>query len=364
MASDKNHMRAVVRGAAASGEARVRVISITESAGMVIDDIEPGARPGVPVVKVVRPGHRLAARLRPGRTAHPRHGFVREYGERTVASLALIPLLRDLKRRGQVDVVHFFDNLGPGAGLAARSAGVPAVVTMLARTAGGGQFARSLLWRLSFLTVDAVIASNDVLADELRANGAPVRAVIPIAADGAAEQLAASDRDLVVWTGRLQGMGEAELQVAAPAMAAAMAATPGMRAEVWPKPEFAEQYGPLARQAGLRVRVPGAQFHGLLGRIRVLVSPVRDPQSVVGPPLTWIEAAASGVVVVTTPCRGIPEQDMAARRVVVASSFSEESIQTAIAEAWTLAPQLSEPDQSSSTAGIVASHLDLWRELT
>lgn len=357
--SDKIFMRDVACAAREDYGMDVRVVSIAETRRWVAtppqtsdSDLEP--------TYVPRPFHKVTA-VTSGSLAHRRHGAVREYAEKTSAVLSLAPVLARLRGSSGARYVHFFDNLGPAAGVVARSVGLRAGVTLLASNGSSRSLARRAYWRASFVGVHDVVAGSEELARDLAENGVRVRAVIPWAASVVAREPSVpfSARRKVVWAGPLQCSAGDELRLAAATMASLAGDVPDSEPEVWPKPEFASTYSQIAQAYRVPVRVPGSGFLDDLSRVRVLVSPVPGSGCIVAPPLTWLEAVESGAVVVTTPCRGLPAPLVEGGGVVVAKDRSAPALRDAILAAWhSEGPTVGH----MPTARLVAArYAELWR---
>jgi len=134
---------------------------------------------------------------------------------------------------------------------------------------------------------------------------------------------------------------------------------PDVDVEVWPKPEYVSEYSTIAATRHIPLHVPGAAFLDDLSQVRVLVSPVPGSDYIVAPPLTWLEAVASGCTVVTTPCRGLPAPLLEGGGVVVARDRSVPALQAAVAAAWRSAGPAVE--DMPTTHAAAARYAELWR---
>jgi hypothetical protein len=356
--SDKTFMRDVARSAMLDHGLDVRIVSIAETRRWAASPPELTDEKPLPLY-VPRPLHSATA-TRGGSLAHPEHGMVREYVERTATALALAPVLMLLRAQSAARCVHFFDNLGPAAGLAARRAGLRSGMTLQSSNSALARPIRRVFWRTSCIGMDDVVTGSRDLAEELILSGVHVGAVIPWgpARRPGRQMLPREDRCLVVWTGRLGSSGINELRLAASAIRLAARVLPQIVGEVWPKPEYEYEYSAVARQHALTVRVPGHAFTDALEKVRVLVSPVPDPECIVGPPLTWLEAIAGGATVVTTPCRGLPTEAVASGAIVVARERSIKALRDAVLEAWS---QTSASRWHTGTAReAAAKYVELW----
>lgn len=332
-ASDKTFMRDVAIAASQDHGADLVLVSIAEHRGWALPAGERDTF--ADIFFVPRPFH-SAQRNSSGTLAHPNHRGLREYAERTVAAVALAPLLRRLRDDRGARYVHFFDNLGPGAALVARSLGLRCGVTILGSNSAKRPGLRRVFWRASTNGVHDVIAGSRALRDELQGDGVAVRDVIPWGPSGTLMPHGPTypARKTVVWTGPLGSSGPLEARFAARAMALARRRLPEMRPCVWPKPEYVHEYAAIARESGVDVETPGRDFLRMLGEARILVSPVADATSIVRPNLTWLEAAQLGATVITTPCRGIDDTLIRAGSVLVAPELSVGALADAIVQAW------------------------------
>ena len=312
------------------------------------------------IAYVPRPLHRVKP---PSSTslAHVRHSRLREYGERTAAAIALIPLLRRLRDERSVAYVHFFDNLGPGAGLLARVLGIRSGVTLLGSAGSAGSKQTRAFWRASTCGIQDVVAGSQALRRELEAAAVPVRAVIPWGPKrrpATAPTVPVGSRRVVAWSGPLGNSGPREALISARAMALARDQIPALRACLWSKPEYAAQYRPIAEEFRLTFEVPGQLFLQRLDDVRILVSPVAHAHEIVRPDLTWLEAIQSGVRVVTTPCKGLDQSLVRTRSVIVAEESSPQAVAAAIACAWTDSGQLTTDLWTAEDAA--RQYVQLW----
>ena len=366
-ASDKTFMRDVVQAVAAAGRLRPIVLSVTSCAQVVAQRCgASGEDCLVPIFmrpRAMHPAEPPCDRPSALGRADRRHPPAREYLERSLTCLRIWRFARWAKRRYGVRHVHFFDNLGPLMAPAVARAGLTCGATMHASTGDASSRSRPSLWRASLRHVDSVVAGSDDMGALLESCGVHVDTVIPWGPSPrpGLELPPATERDLVVWAGPVQGMRERELELAAQAMRAAADAVDGMRLEVWPKPS-AVRYLEIAKRHGIPGTVHEDAFLDELPRIRVLVSPTPSPDVVVAPPLTWLEAIQAGAIVVTTPCRGIPRELLEAGRMVVASGRTPTDLRDAIVRAWEGEPRDGDHRWTSQDAAL--RYEELWAGYT
>jgi len=357
--SDKTFMRDIALAAEEDHGLDVRVVSIAETRQWLATppqtcDTHP------PLVFAQRPFHAVTPVAR-GTLAHEHHNPSQEYAERTSAALALASVLARLRAASGARYVHFFDNLGPAAGVVARSVGLRSGVTLLSSNGSSRSLKRRAFWRASFLGMHDVVAGSPELARDLTISGVRVRAVIPWAAsvDSSGPSVPYSARRKLVWAGPLMCSAADELRLAAATMSNLAGVMPDVDVEVWPKPEYVSEYSTIAATRHIPLHVPGAAFLDDLSQVRVLVSPVPGSDYIVAPPLTWLEAVASGCTVVTTPCRGLPAPLLEGGGVVVARDRSVPALQAAVAAAWRLAGPAVE--DMPTTHAAAARYAELWR---
>jgi len=357
--SDKTFMREVALAAEQDHGLDVRVVSIAETRQWVAT--APQTCDATPkLVYAPRPFHAVSP-MTGGSLAHERHSPLREYAEKTSAAIALAPVLRRLRAASGARYVHFFDNLGPAAGVVASGVGLRSGVTLLCSNGSSSSLTRRAYWRSSFLGIDDVVAGSQELARDLTLNGVSVRAVIPWAVGRHRQEahVPYSTRRRLVWAGPLMCSGADELRLALVPMSDLAGIVPDVVAEVWPKPEYVSLYSAIAETHGTPVRVPGAAFLDELPRVRVLVSPVPGPDYIVAPPLAWLEAVSCGCTVVTTPCRGLPAPLVEAGAVIVAKNRSVPALKEAIVTAWrSEGPAVKDLPTAKAAA---ARYVELWR---
>lgn len=363
-ASDKNFMRGLVSASVAEGLQPI-VLSIGRVDGVLAEAV--GGERHATVYSLARPLHprRPGAEMTPSAHRHFHERRLIEYAERVLCCLALRRRIAWAARRHQAVAVHYFDNLGPGMRFAAGR--LPSALTLIGSTGSRENLVRRALWRTSLGRIDSLVCGSVELAESVPAVCRNRVTVIPWAAADAFEPadaaLAPRDRSLVVWSGPLQGGTERELRVALEAMRLARRSAPEMDLRIWPKPEYAAGVeATVGACGGAVVESPGRGFAARLREARILVSPVMSAQTVVGPPLTWLEAVACGVTVVSTPCLGVSRELLESGAIVLAESTSVESVARAIVQAWET--QVPWPVSLPSIEDAAKAYAMVWREAT
>lgn len=234
--------------------------------------------------------------------------------------------LRSIVARHEVEVIHFMDNVGVGAGLT-RWQQRPATVTMSYL----GFYTVNRL-RSQYLSGCARLASGIAVANPMMATALRPRAmagdrsrVIPWGSDpdpAVADDLTRNSArarlaeghgltgdQLIVWTGHTQQLGDAELHLAYDAVRAVTRSHPDVEAVFLLKPECEpNRYRHLATD---RIRVCSSAeappFGDHLLGADVFLAPVARADTIVTPPLTWIEAMQAGTPIVSSDAPGVAE---------------------------------------------------------
>lgn len=239
-------------------------------------------------------------------------------------SLTLLRLLfaiereRDLRAKGHV---HFMDNLGPLMRLARGRLGGTVSATAAAYQRSGHVYDSYL--RASYGALDLVVAQSEALRARLAALGvnASRSCTVPwgVPATFAEGHAALNEYEraalgvlpgerVVLWTGFIQQVQEPDLRFALRAIEGFVQDMPRTRFVFVLKPEhYSPRYHELA-PSGVRVlNSDRLDFLRLLATADVLFSPIEPRDIVVAPPLTWIEALAFGIPIVTTDVGGVRE---------------------------------------------------------
>ena len=265
-----------------------------------------------------------------GRRSTPRGGsYRRTIGliEKQLVVRRIVSELATILGDRPAQAVHLMDNFGPGNRLIARAVrkhGARLSVTSIAYERRGRRLYDRFL-QLSYASRDLrVVALSHRLRARLRDLGVSAEAITHIPWGVAPGHVALSgDRDearrkagippqvpVFLWAGFIQQVREADFELAYKLATESRAR--GLEATfVFAfKPEtFRPSYGPLDRpDAGVRV-MPTApeEFAAVVAASDALFSPIFDRDCIVAPPLTWIEAMAAGLPVLTTDVPGAEE---------------------------------------------------------
>jgi glycosyltransferase involved in cell wall biosynthesis len=261
------------------------------------------------------------------RTAGGSHRRILGQIRRQLVVKSIVAEVRDVLRDGSVWQLHLMDNFGPGSRVIARAAqqlGAGASVTALAYERRGRIFYDRFL-RASYAIPEArVVALSRQLERRLLELGVrPDRlqripwgvTVADPAEDGDPRSVRAAlgmppGRPLILWAGFIQQVREPDFHRAF--RLATAAREQGLDAAVvfaFKPDTIRSEYASLSRpDLGIHVRATQVdEFREILSAADVLFSPVVNRDCIVAPPLTWIEAMASGSPVLTTSVPGADE---------------------------------------------------------
>jgi len=252
---------------------------------------------------------------------HHKHQPAREIAEILLTTLVQLPKLRRLVRNGQVDAIHFMDNMGPSMPLVKRALPGPMVTHSAMAYAPRGRFYDRYL-QMSMRALDRIIPYSQAYATRLRDLGiAPGRIeVIRWGVEPREEELGEADRSrvrsaygvrqdarLLVWSGFIQQIGEADFRAALEVARKVTEARPNCRFIFAFKPKsFRPEFKELASPA-IRVETNVERFAELLEAADLFYSPILRLDAIVAPPLTWLEAMSLGTPVITTAAGGVDE---------------------------------------------------------
>ena len=239
----------------------------------------------------------------------------------------LVAELGDVMRGRPDSRVHLMDNFGLAnhvLALATRRAGGRLSIAAIAYERRGRRLYDTFL-RLSYRVRGArVVAYSRRLAERLHRLGVPasrlaripwgVRSGVPESAEA---RIAARVRlglpvtgSIVLWAGFIQQVREPDFWLAYRLAQAARKQQMdasfifAFKPETF-RPEYAACHRPLD---GIHVlATPVATFADAMSSADILLSPIESRDCVVAPPLTWIEAMAAGVPVLTTDVAGAEE---------------------------------------------------------
>ncbi len=236
--------------------------------------------------------------------------------------LRIRPLIRRLVREYKITNVHCMDNFGPAMHLLRRWV-TPIPVSVSAM----GYYARVPFhdWYLKrcFQGLDAIVPFSEVYARKMIEFGLPEQkvCVIPWGIDphsagkiarpeeraGLKQSLGIdSDQSLVLWTGFIQQIGEKELYLSMEIARGLVSRRKDVHLVFALKPEcYRSEYERFVNPQ-IKLLVTNVNlFRQLLRAADYLLSPITNTNSIVTPPLTWIEAMAVGVPIVTNRVRGV-----------------------------------------------------------
>ena len=232
------------------------------------------------------------------------------------------PLVRRLAAEHNITNIHCMDNFGPVMRLLKRwVAPIPVSVSAMGYYARGPLHDRYL--QLCYRGLDAVVPYSTAYRQKLLELGLPGQRLyaIPwgISPDSCAKAATPEDREelkralgiergckLILWTGFIQQIKEKELFASLEIAQSLVQYSDDVHFVFALKPEcYHSDYQAFAAPRIRVLATTNRDFLRLLRAADYLLSPVTNIRSIVTPPLTWIEAMAVGVPVITNKLPGV-----------------------------------------------------------
>ena len=171
----------------------------------------------------------------------------------------------------------------------------------------------SALRAMALKKTDRVFAGTEAARERLITDGcAPERVVVQpwgCAAPAPRQPIqdAGGSRVRILWSGPLQQIGREDLLKSLTLAQRVRQRRRDIHFTFSLKPEcFSEEFKSF-EAPGIEVRSGGRSFLGELESFDAFLSPVSERQSTPAPPLTWLEAMAAGVPIITTAHPGVDE---------------------------------------------------------
>jgi glycosyltransferase involved in cell wall biosynthesis len=323
--SDKNYWHAMLPMLAETME---QIVVISYNYRKVSIEIQPAPNRDIQIYNV-RPSHfGIDLRADPSTAYNPEkcHSHFKSPPRSPVEYLAscvrILPLIRHLVAEQGITNIHCMDNFGPVMRLIRHWVSpVPISVSAM------GYYARGPFhdWylQLCYQGVDAIVPYSQAYGQKLQSLGLPAEKlrIIPWGIDvqsvgelvTAEEQSALKrrlelepDYQMVLWAGFLQQIKEKELQASLEIASDLVRQRDDVQFVFALKPEC---YDPsLQRFSMPQIRLLSTNneiFFQLLRAADYFLSPITNTKSIVTPPLTWVEAMAAGVPIITNEIPGV-----------------------------------------------------------
>jgi glycosyltransferase involved in cell wall biosynthesis len=323
--SDKNYWHAMLPALA---ETLQRIVVISYNYRRVSAEIQPTPNRDIQIYNV-RPSHLgIDLRADPSTAHNPEkcHSHFKSPPRSPVEYFAscvrVLPLIRRLIAEQSITNMHCMDNFGPVMRLMRRwISPVPLSVSAMGYYARGPLHDRYL--QLCYQGVDAIVPYSQAYGKKLESLGVPAGKlhVIPWGIDvESVEEPATSeeqstlkqglelepDCQMVLWAGFLQQIREKELQISIEIASGFARRRDDVQFVFALKPEC---YDPsLQRFSTPQIRLLSTSnevFFRLLRAADYFLSPIANTRSIVTPPLTWLEAMAAGVPIITNEVPGV-----------------------------------------------------------
>lgn len=264
--------------------------------------------------------------------------------EYLLSFLRILPLVRRLIAEQNITNVHCMDNFGPTMHLLQRWVSpVPVSVSAMGYYARGPLHDKYL--KLCYRGLDAVVPFSVAYRQKLLKLGLPERQLIAIpwgiddktvgetvTPEERAELKRAFDVGpnayLVLWTGFIQQIQENELYTSLEIAQRLVQQREDVRFVFALKPEcYRPDYEGFAAPRIRLLSTTNETFLQLLRAADYLLSPIVRTQSIVTPPLTWLEAMAVGVPIVTNKLPGVEAVILTGKNGFVAETLGNVAVQ-------------------------------------
>jgi glycosyltransferase involved in cell wall biosynthesis len=233
--------------------------------------------------------------------------FHRNYYEKTLSLVKLIPKIKFIIKSEKVDIVHFIDNYGPLMYLFKpfmRSTKLTCNAIVYNPTF---KFYDSFL-RLSFSNFDKIISYSEAYKNILNKWNFKNVEVIHWGVIPSIYSHKNKNNKSIIWTGNLQQTGEKEFYYSLNFANKLIELDPKISFNFIFKPEhFKEKYKNLSNERILIDKSSGKDFNQLIRQYNFLLCPILNKKSTIGPPLTWIESLNNGIPIITNKNSGCEE---------------------------------------------------------
>ena len=242
-------------------------------------------------------------------------GAITNYGSKTLTLPHLIRRVEQVRERWSADVVHLVDNLGPAAWPFVRRMTGPTFTTAITYDPRYVLYDSFLFASLSAFT--RVAASSDTFRDRLLDVGLDserVRTIrwgadpqehAPSSGQAEAKHLLGvpADHAVAFWSGYIQQITEQDFQAAYAIARAARDRAKTLEVFFCFKPAHFRPSFRALELPGIHIRGDRAlDFDQVREAADIMLSPVTRSDSILAPPLTWVESMLRGIPILTTPC--------------------------------------------------------------
>lgn len=252
---------------------------------------------------------------------HHFHRPVQEIIERYVTLYLSLPKISTIITNYRIDVIQFMDNCGPSMNLIKRKFKKQTVCySAMAYIPRGLFYDRYLTY--CFKNLDYVVPYSQAYKRKLVELGLPESTlrVIRWGVDIPRSEISENEKrrvkcslgcrpdvKLVLWSGFIQQVEEEEFY-----QALNLAVGIVKEFDTWEflftfKPEGYKKRYALAEKRGIKIRTNIQDFLTLLESVDLFFSPIRSLNSIVAPPLTWLEAMARKTPIISTRVGGVGE---------------------------------------------------------
>jgi glycosyltransferase involved in cell wall biosynthesis len=326
---DKNFWLDVVRWISKDIE-EIHIISLNSD--IIGDYFE---EPNIWVYNIPPTPFRLKFRDDKFNATHADMSFTNNYPSKSLSFLKILRKIRQIVEENRIDLVHFMDNYGPI--MLSMKVALPKVRTSIsAPTYHTRSLGYDTFLRWAFAPFDIIIPFSDAFGKRLINLGLEEKklrrirwgvdssAMSPGTHDtrGVKESLGIHpDHKIVLWSGYLQQTNENDF-LEALKVAKAISEKENCTFVFAFKPvHFRPEHSKFGTER-LKIVTDLPDFLGLLNASDILLSPVTSKNSILAPPLLWIESMAMGVPIVASKVPGAEELIEDNVNGMIAGSFS------------------------------------------
>ncbi len=253
-----------------------------------------------------------------GRKCH--RDFHKNYFEKSLTFIRILKKIKKIARNHKIDVVHFMDIYGPTMFFTKRKVQDARLTVSMASYQNRNYFYNAML-KLSLHNVDKVITYSEALKEKLNSLGLQDNNITTIRWGVDTLKLNRDEVEkketkkifdvdersrVILWSGYLQQSSYEDFIYS---LKIARKVTKNIKNCIFLfafKPEhFKSEY---MMHKGKKIKIEtNVDIYKILNITDILLSPISSKNSIIAPPLLWLEAMAYGIPIVTTEVGGVRE---------------------------------------------------------